>query len=637
MAAVEISPSELDASTVREIVDQCDPVSLLATLAYLNGDASLLPSDLVLDPTAVLDPLGGWTEEQTERARDICCSELVGYFAREPAPAGDPPDLRPILEWLSGVTLDDDYAAMLSEELAVDGDRRAPRWHVDEIVGEAPTVVIIGAGMSGILAAHRLDQAGVPFTVLEKNADVGGTWFENTYPGCRVDVFNHVYAYSCEQKSDWPRYHSSQQDLLEYFRTCADRWGIRDRIRFGVRVEELTWDEAASRWRIAARDGDGPLTFEADIVISAVGQLNHVLVPDIPGRDRFGGPAFHSARWDHSADIDGKSVAVIGTGASALQFIPHLAERAAHLTVFQRTPPWLLPRPEYQQPLPEGLTWMLRNLPTHANWFRLRLFWRTHEGAIAALRRDADWTGPLEQAVSPRNDQMRELLTLYLESEFGDRPDLLAQVVPDYPVGAKRIVLDDGIWARTLHRPDVRLVGEAIECITETGVTVESGEHIDADVIVYGTGFRASEFLTPLRVTGRDGRDLHETWHGDARAYLGLTVPGFPNLFCLYGPNTNIVINGSIIYFSECEVHYVVEAVRMLMERADSSMDCRPEVYADYVERVDRRNEEMAWGISSVNSWYKSPSGRVAQNWPFPLLDYWRQTRRPDPADYILR
>jgi len=275
-------------------------------------------------------------------------------------------------------------------------------------------------------------------------------------------------------------------------------------------------------------------------------------------------------------------------------------------------------------------------VPTYAQWFRLRLFWRTHEGAIDALRRDPEWTGSLEDAVSPRNHDMRELLTLYLEHEFHDRPDLLAQVVPDYPVGAKRIVLDNGVWSRTLHRPNVRLVSDGIDEVTASGVTTDEGEHIEADVLIYGTGFSASEFLTPMRVVGRDGVDLHDMWSGDARAYLGVTVPGFPNLFCLYGPNTNIVINGSIIYFSECEVHYLVESMRMLMRMGKSAMDCRRDVYDEYVERIDRRNGEMAWGISTVNSWYKSASGGVAQNWPFPLIDYWRQTRSADPNDYRL-
>ena len=627
-----------DDAGLRRAIEQADLASLLAALAYVTSDLELLREDLWLDPTVLTVPTGGWTGEQIELAEKLALDALRRYFASEPGTwsSDGALDIRRIVEWLSGTDLDDDYATMLIEELALSGDQRAPSWSAADMTSAAPRVVIIGAGMSGILAAHRLQQAGVPYTVLEKNQDVGGTWFENTYPGCRVDVFNHVYAYSGEQKADWPMYHSTQRDLLEYFRSCADRWNIRDHIRFGVHCESLEWDEPSSSWRVTVRDKGRRRVLEADAVVSAVGQLNKPLMPDIAGLDEFAGQAFHSSRWDHQLDLSGRRVAVIGTGASAMQFIPHVAEQAERVTVFQRTPPWLIPRPEYHEELPPGLLWLFEVLPTYARWFRLRLFWRTHEGAIDALRRDPEWTGSLEDAVSPRNHEIRVLLTSYLEHEFGDRPDLLAQVVPDYPVGAKRIVLDNGVWARTLHRPNVRLVSDSIDAIDASGVMTTAGEHIEADVLIHGTGFSASEFLTPMRVVGRDGMDLHDMWSGDARAYLGVTVPGFPNLFCLYGPNTNIVINGSIIYFSECEVHYVVESMRMLMQTGKSAMDCRRDVYDAYVERVDRRNGEMAWGISSVNSWYKSASGGVAQNWPFPLIDYWRQTRTPDPDDYQL-
>ena len=411
-------------------------------------------------------------------------------------------------------------------------------------------MAIIGAGMSGILAAHRLQQAGVDCVVLEKNRDVGGTWLENTYPGCRVDVFNHVYSYSGEQRPDWPEYHSSQPVLLDYFRDCARRWGIGNRIRFGTTVESLAWDEEARRWNVRLRTaddgtGDGPdaatETISVGAVVSAVGQLNRPLMPHIEGTDDFAGEKFHSSVWRHDIDWSGRRVAVIGTGASALQFIPHLAQEAAHVTVFQRTPPWLIPRPVYHEPLAEGLLKLFEIVPGYAHWFRLRLFWCTHEGTVGALRRDPAWTGPLEVAVSPRNDEARRLLTLYLESQFGDRPDLLAKVVPRYPVGSKRVVLDNGIWASTLKRPNVELVSDGIERIEAHGVRGSDGQLHAADVIVFGTGFRASEFLMPMRVMGRGGADLHTTWNGDARAYNGVCVPGFPNLFCIYGPNTNIV------------------------------------------------------------------------------------------------
>ena len=627
----------MDADQIEKLLEAADLPSLLAALAHATGDPGLAPADLWLNPDLALQPDGGWDEHQVERARELASSGLQRLMSSRAGADGPADDLVPsLIDWLTGAELDDGYRRMLAEELAVTGDLRVP----EPISGDGwpPTdadhpVAIIGAGMSGILAAHRLKQAGVDCVVLDKNGDVGGTWLENTYPGCRVDVFNHVYSYAGEQRPDWPEYHSSQPVLLDYFQDCARRWGIRDRIRFGTGVEAMSWDEQARRWTLQL---DGGKAVTAGAVVSAVGQLNRPLMPDIEGMDDFAGERFHSSAWRHDIEWDGLRVAVIGTGASALQFIPHLAEAAAHVTVFQRTPPWLIPRPVYHQPLAEGLLELFRLIPGYAHWFRLRLFWCTHEGTVGALRRDPAWDGPLDQAVSRRNEETRRLLTLYLESQFGDRPDLLSKVVPDYPVGSKRVVLDNGIWAATLKRPNVELVSDGIERIEPAGVRGSGGRLHRADVIVFGTGFRASEFLMPMRVTGRSGADLHETWNGDARAYNGVCVPRFPNLFCIYGPNTNIVVNGSIIYFAECATHYVVECLRLLARQGAAAMDCRPDAYDRYAARMDEHNSQMAWGISPVNSWYKSPSGRIAQNWPLPLIDYWRQTRAPNPADFEL-
>ena len=634
----------MDSERVEQLIPAADLPSLLAALAHATGDLGFAPRELWLDPDLALQPDGGWDEAQLAWARELAVAGLRRLRAANDGGNGDRDDalIAPLIDWLTGTDLDDDYSAMLAEELAVTGDLRVPEpihdgtWPPDGAVDHP--VAVIGAGMSGILAAHRLQQAGVDCVVLEKNHDVGGTWLENTYPGCRVDVFNHVYSYAGEQRPDWPEYHSSQPVLLDYFRDCARRWGVSDRIRFGTTVDAMAWDENTRRWtlRLHAAAGNRAEAITVGAVVSAVGQLNRPLIPHLEGMDDFAGERFHSSAWRHDIDWDGLRVAVIGTGASALQFIPHLAERAAHLSVFQRTPPWLIPRPVYHEPLAEGLLTLFKLIPGYAHWFRLRLFWCTHEGTVGALRRDPSWTGPLDQAVSARNDEARRLLTWYLESQFGDRPDLLAKVLPRYPVGAKRVVLDNGIWASTLKRPNVDLVSDGIDRIEPGGVRGSDGRLHTADVIVYGTGFRASEFLMPMRVTGRGGADLHETWSGDARAYNGVCVPGFPNLFFLYGPNTNIVVNGSIIYFAECAAHYVVECLRLLAERGASAMDCRPDAYDRYAALMDEHNSQMAWGISPVNSWYKSPSGRIAQNWPLPLIDYWRQTRRPDPADFEL-
>ena len=632
----------MDAEPVRELIAASDLPSLLAALAHATGDPDLAPADLWLDPDRALEPEDGWDPDQLSRARELAVAGLRRLQTSGDGAGRGPDDalVPTLIDWLTGADLDDGYRRMLAEELAVTGDMRVPEpvtgggWPPDGAADHP--VAVIGAGMSGILAAHRLKQAGIDCVVLDKNSDVGGTWLENTYPGCRVDVFNHVYSYSGEQRPDWPEYHSSQPVLLDYFRDCAERWGIRDRIRFGVRVESLEWDDKGCRWVIRLEAGSGTEVVTAGAVVSAVGQLNRPLMPDIEGADTFAGEQFHSSSWRHDIDWQGLRVAVIGTGASALQFIPHLAELTDHVTVFQRTPAWLIPRPVYHEPLAEGLLRLFELVPGYAHWFRLRLFWCTHEGTVGALRRDPAWNGPLERAVSPRNDETKKLLTMYLEHQFGDRPDLLAKVVPDYPVGAKRVVLDNGIWASTLKRPNVELVSDGIARIEPASVRGSDGRLHPADVIVYGTGFRASEFLMPMRVTGRNGIDLHATWNGDARAYNGVCVPGFPNLFCLYGPNTNIVVNGSIIFFAECAAHYVVECLRLLADTGAAAMDCRPDAYESYAALMDERNSEMAWGISPVNSWYKSASGRVAQNWPLPLIDYWRQTRCPDPTDFEL-
>src|SRR5690606_5497017 len=306
--------------------------------------------------------------------------------------------------------------------------------------------------------------------------------------------------------------------------------------RFRTEVRSATWSEAAQRWSVEVAGPDGrSQTLEADAVISAVGQLNRPLLPDIEGRDTFRGPAFHSARWDPAVELRGRRVAVIGTGASAMQFIPEIAPRVDHLDVYQRTPAWLAPTPEYHDAVPEKLRWLYAHVPSYSEWHRFCIFWRMGDGALEAVRVDPTWRGH-PASVGPANDLLRTVLTAYIEAEFADRPDLRAAVLPNYPPGAKRMVRDNGVWARTLKRENVQLVTTPIARIAPEGIVTADGTLRPADVLIYGTGFEASRFLAPMRVVGRDGIDLHEQWQGDARAYLGITIPGFPNLFCLYGP-----------------------------------------------------------------------------------------------------
>ncbi|MFD0735545.1 flavin-containing monooxygenase [Planotetraspora mira] len=486
---------------------------------------------------------------------------------------------------------------------------------------------------AGLLAGHRLDQAGIPYTIVEKNDDVGGTWLENTYPGCRVDVSSHLYNYSFFTHDDWPHYFSSQDVLLDYFRQFADRNGIREHIRFGTEVLAAEFDDDTCTWTVRVRTPSGDTeVLGAQAVISAVGQLNRPSYPRIEGRDDFTGPSFHSARWDHGIDLDGKRVAVIGTGASAFQFVPEIARTVGSMVVFQRTAPWLGPTPDYHAPVSNGLRWLFRHVPGYTQWYRFWLFSSSVEGGLPTVDVDPTWRGG-ERSVSAFNDERRALLTMYLEHMFADRPDLLRAAIPDYPPGAKRMLRDNGVWAAALKQDNVELVTDPISRITERGIATAEGEY-EADVIIYATGFSASDFLLPMTVTGRDGVDLHKRWNGDARAYLGMTVPGFPNLFLMYGPNTNIVVNGSIIFFSECEAHYILECLRSLLYDGHRALDCREEVHDAYNEMIDAANRQRAWGASAVNSWYKNALGRVSQNWPFTLMEYWERTRTPDLGDY---
>ncbi len=355
------------------------------------------------------------------------------------------------MTWMMDRDASDDYIALLLEELGdAAADLRAPSWTRAEVAPERMfRVAVIGAGMSGLLAAHRLRQAGIDVVVFEKNDDVGGTWLQNTYPGCRVDVASHVFCYSFAQRDDWPQHFSTQPELLAYFRRCAHDFGVRPCIRFSTMVEAMTFDGESATWNVCTVDSVGRIeTATFDAVINATGQLNRPKLPDIAGRESFAGPAFHSAEWDHDVDLDGKRVAVIGTGASAAQFIPVIAERADQVLVFQRTPNWLAPTLDYHDDVTDGQRWLLHHVPYYSQWYRFWLFWRFAEGILPAVKVDPTWDGD-GHSVSAANEELRMLLGMYIGLCFGDRPDLLAKVMPDYPPAAKRIIRDNGVWATT--------------------------------------------------------------------------------------------------------------------------------------------------------------------------------------------
>ncbi len=615
--------------------------ALLAAMVHITGDASWVRPEW----TPVYVPLSrgetGLSDAVQAEIRAKAKVVIQAYLSdgKIAAPAPDGVTLGRMMDFVGGMPVPEEYADFLTDELAISGkSTKDPQFDQPQLKDAARKlkVLVIGAGMSGLLAGIRLSQAGVPFEIVESNADVGGTWLVNTYPGCRVDNSNHMYSYSFEPNHGWPQHFSPQPELLKYFQGVAAKYDLKSHVRFETRVESLSWDEAKSVWRIELLGKDGSAeTVEANAVVTAVGQLNKPRIPAIEGVGTFEGPAFHSAEWRHDVDLTGKRIAVIGTGASAYQFVPEIAPKAAHLTVFQRSPPWGLPVPHYHEDVPEGMKWLLDRVPYYDKWYRFWLFWTTTEGFLPMVKADPGWNGPTT-AVGEANLGLREMAAAALAAQVEDRPDLLPNVVPTYPLGGKRAVLDNGVWLGALKRPNVDLVTQAISKITPKGVVTADGVEHEVDVLIYGTGFTASKFLSGLKVTGRGGRELHDVWAGDARAYLGMTTPGFPNFFMIYGPNTNIVVNGSIIFFSECSVRYIVGAVRLLAETGARAIEVKQGVHDAFNIRVDEANKGWAWGSANVTSWYKNEFGRVSQNWPFGLIDYWRATLAPNPDDFVL-
>lgn len=628
-----------DDASLKLAIAEAHLPSLIAALVHITGDTSLTEGDIKPVYDFFGDGQGGLSEAQRARVQAHAFDAIKALRAGNKPKAAHLPieRVRRLMNFVAGAEIPEHYVPFLLEELALEGgDPKIADWGRDipGAVKNSFRVLIIGAGMSGILAAIRLKKAGIPYIIVDKNSDVGGTWFENTYPGCRVDNPNHLYSYSFEPNYDWPQHYSTQDRLHEYFLRVADKYGIRQEVRFETEVVESIYDEKRALWTARLRTRGRPEeTVEANAIITAVGQLNRPKYPDVEGIGRFKGASFHSGAWDHSVDLTGKRVAVIGTGASAFQFVPAIADKVGELVVFQRTPPWLGPTPDYHDEVGEGQKWLLKNVPFYAQWYRFWLFWVLTDGIYPMVQADPGWNGP-KNAVSAPNDMLREMLTQYLKTQTGDDEALFRKCVPQYPPGGKRSVRDNGVWIAALRRPNVNLVTEPIREITPTGITTKDGKDYPVDVIIYGTGFQASSFLAPMTFKGRGGVDLHEQWNGDARAYLGVTIPNFPNLFVMYGPNTNIVVNGSIIFFSECEIRYILGLIEMILRKGCAAIEPKKDVHDRFNESIDAGNALMAWGSPEVTSWYKNAKGRVSQNWPFPLVDYWNRTREPDPADF---
>ena len=474
-------------------------------------------------------------------------------------------------------------------------------------------VVVVGAGFGGIGMAVALQQAGIEdFLIIDKAQDLGGTWRDNTYPGLACDVPSNLYSFSF-QPGHWSRRFPQQNEILAYLHALAAERGLGRHFRFGSGVTAAEFDEGRGRWEVTLDDGK---VIRASVVVSAVGQLNRPAFPDIASRDDFSGPSWHSARWDHSVDLTGLRVAVVGTGASAIQFVPEVAKTAAHVDVFQRSAPYVLPKPD--RPYRASEQAVFDRFPVVRKADRLRIF------LYGELLTSGFVVSPKLLAV-PMQQWRRQL-----EAHITDK-QLRASCVPDYVMGCKRVLFSND-WYPTLARTNVDLVTAAIERIVPDGLATADGASHQADVIIYGTGFKTLDFLAPMSVTGLGGRRLDEAWREGAEAYLGISVSGFPNFFMLYGPNTNLGGN-SILYMLEGQIAYALRAIRALETDRLDWIDVRPDVQSAFSAWVDKASRTSVWE-TGCHSWYTTASGRNTNNWPDHTFLYRHRVRHFDLGQY---
>jgi 4-hydroxyacetophenone monooxygenase len=623
-----------DRDEARQALANANLPALVMALYQISGDSAWLSEPYRPTRARGMDEhdAGGFADDVQQSIREAAVDLVEQWHSGRPAvyphPSGELLDA--MIDAFMGETLPPDFSGMMSGLFDPDDNHTTPA----DTRLDGFTVAIIGSGISGLCAALMLRHAGIAFTVFEENLEVGGTWWNNRYPGAGVDTPSFLYEFSFFPRS-WSRHFSPQEEVSAYLRDVAEHFELRQNIRFGTCVESASYSESTQRWQLSVRDGTRTDLLDFNAVISAVGFLNRPRIPDLPGMREFGGPIFHSASWPADLDVRGKRVAVVGSGASAMQIVSAIAQEAKTLTVYQRTPQWIAPDPKPEQTVPSEMHWLLANVPFYQEWYRIRLAWNFNDKAYPALQIDPDWPDK-SRSVNRINDRQREFFTNYLIEQLGDRQDLLEKSLPDYPPFGKRLLLDHG-WFAAITRPNVELVTEAVVGFTEDGVQDSNDEVRAVDVVVLCTGFQTQRYVYPLEIVGRSATSLRDVWgDDDARAYLGITVPGFPNLFVMYGPNTNPG-GGSYISVAESQARYVTSLLSQMCDDRLASIECREDRHDEYNAVVDDTHSRMVWSHPGMTTYFRNQGGRVVTNMPWRQLEYWKLTSEPTLDDFVVK
>lgn len=630
-AAVQGTP--LDQDLLREAVDLANLPALLMVLFQLTGNDRWLDDPYRPTRRFGMDPndTGGFPPHIAAEIRREAHLAISKWAAGTPAAVPNPTG--PLMSKMMSLVVSEEVPAEYEPMMAVQMGF-APHRAISPVA--APPgfrVVIIGAGLGGLMSAIRLQEADIPYVVLERFNRPGGVWWVNHYPGAGVDTPSYLYSFSFFPRN-WSTYFAKRDELVEYVDDLVEHYGLAPNIRFGVEVTGGHYDERSQQWTLRMRDSSGREdTIGCPVVISSVGVFSQPKTPELPGMSTFEGAIFHSARWPDDLDIAGKRVALVGTGASSMQILPAIVDEVAAVDVFQRSPGWVSPVSNYFEPVPEPIHWMMQNVPYYYAWYRFSLAWTFNDKLHPTLQIDPEWPD-FDHTISAVNDRHRRMYTDYLMKELDGRPDLQAKCLPDYPPWGKRMLIDNG-WYAALRQPHVELFPEEVVAIIPHGLIGKSGVEREADVIIFSTGFEATRFLLPMEIYGRDGVELREYWEDDnAKAYLGICTPKFPNLFFVYGPNTN-GSGGSFLAWSESQVDYIVQLLQAMVENGIGSIEAREDLHEQYNREVDEAHSRMIWTHPRLTTYYRNSRGRVVVNNPWRVVDTWHRLRTASLGDYI--
>jgi 4-hydroxyacetophenone monooxygenase len=621
--------------TIEGAVKYADPMVLRGLLYQLTGDESIAATEVAITVLGFFEAMTVSNPSDVAMLQSKAAEFLKSYRNQGAGdiPIGPADRLHRSVSLSAGADLRVSEMGFWLEQLAMDPWGRGLAWPEQPAPERLQgfSAAVIGAGMGGLNAAVQLKHAGIPYVVIEKNAGVGGTWFENRYPGARVDTPSRAYSHTYSVDYEYPNPFCEQSENEKYLNWIADNFDIRQDIEFNTEVKSIVWDEDAKNWEITADAPEGSRVWRANAVISCVGFLARPNVPNLEGMAEFEGPLFHSARWPTGLDVKGKKVAVVGTGCSGYQMIPELAGVAGHVYVFQRTPSWCFDVPGYLHPFPPQVNWLDRNLPYHTNFMRFRTSWIYGPEIVAPLGLiDPKFQDP--HARSASNKRARDQRLEFMQMKFRDRPELVEKMLPTAPPLSTRPVLVDSDYSiyDVLLRDDVTLVTGGIRRIKQGGIEAEDGSEFTVDVIVLATGFKANDFLWPMEIRGRNGQRVEELWEKDgARAYLGAMLPGFPNFFMIYGPNTNPTGGLGVVDVEEMVTRFALECMAYLILQGKSSVDVSLDAYWQYNEELDRAEASKLYSDLRAHSYFRNDHGRSAGNCPFDGRKTWNWLRNP--------